>query len=293
MEPEAAPTRRRLGDFDVHPIGFGAARVSIEGRPSREQGVRVVMAAVTAGATLVDTADAYCVDSSREHGYGERLVADALSRLGSAADHVVVATKGGEVRPGDGSWRLRGHPDHLRSACESSLRTLGVEVIDLYQLHRPDPAVPLEDSLGAMSELQEAGLVRELGVCNVTASELEVALGAVRLVSVQNPYWLGASGQDRIIDRCREADIAFIAHSPFGGPGGAARLDRDTRLAGVAKRRGVAAHTVALAWLLERSPGIIPIPGTTDPTRPGDNAAAAGFSLTSNDRASLTIGPSP
>ena len=283
METEGA---RRLGSLAVYPIGLGTARIAIEGRPDWETGVRVVVAAVEAGMTLIDTADAYCLSSAREHGYGERLVAEALDRLGSAARDVLVATKGGEVRD-HGAWKLIGRPEHMRSACEASLRALRVDIIDLYQLHRPDPAVPLEETLGAMVQFREDGLVRELGVCNVTEGELAVAMRVAPLVSVQNPLQFDTSAQDRIIETCERRGLSFLAHSPFGGPGRARRLAGDSRLAGLATTMGVTAHDVALAAVLSRSPAVIPIPGTTRPERATHHASAAAIRLTPEMRRSI------
>ena len=285
---EAEGGARRLGSLTVYPVGLGTAPVSIEGRPDWDTGVRVVVAAVEAGMTLIDTADAYCLSSAREHGYGERLVAEALDRLGSAARDVVVATKGGEMRD-RGAWRLIGSPENLRSACEASLRALGVDAIDLYQLHRPDPAVPLEESLGAMVQLREDGLVRELGVCNVTEDELAVAMGVAPLISVQNPLQFDSSTQDRIIETCERSGLSFLAHSPFGGPGRARRLADDSRLAGPAATMGAAPHDVALAALLSRSPAVIPIPGTASPRRPAHHASAAGIRLTPEMQRSIGL----
>ena len=278
---------RRIGTLEVSSIGFGAARIAIEGRPPWNTGVEVVKSAVAAGMMLIDTADAYCLESSAEHGYGERLVAAGLRN--APGGEVVVATKGGEIRRG-GLWKLIGRPEHLRKACEASLRRLEVDTIDLYQLHRPDPAVPLEESLGAMTELRERGLVREIGVCNVTLDELERALSAAPVAAVQNPLSVGRSDQDPIIELCEREGIAFLAHSPFGGPVGAARIGMDQRLAGAAGTHGVSPYDVALAALLARSPAIIPIPGTANPARPAKHARASLLTLGAAGRA-LWPGP--
>ncbi len=279
---------RRLGSFTVSPVGFGAARVSIEGRPDWETGVRVVMAAVDAGMTLIDTADAYCLSSSSEHGYGERLVAEALRRLGSAASGVVVATKGGELRV-RGAWKLDGRPEHIRAACEASLRALDVDVIDLYQLHRPDPAVPLTDTIGAMVQLRHDGLVREIGVCNVTEQQLEAVIAVGPVVAVQNPLTYDRSRRDSVLEACERHGLAYLAHSPFGGPGSARRLGNDRRLATVADSCGSTPHAVALAALLARSPSMIPIPGTSSVQRPAGHIAAGRIELSAEDRRVLGL----
>ena len=273
---------RRIGALDVSSIGFGAARIAIEGRPPWGIGVEVIEAAVAAGMTLIDTADAYCLESSDEHGYGERLVTAGLRNTPGEA--VVVATKGGEIRKG-GLWKLIGRPEHLRRACEASLRRLEMEAIDLYQLHRPDPAVPLEESLGAMTELRERGLIREMGVCNVTLEELELALAAAPVVAIQNPLSVGRSDQDLIIELCEREGVAFLAHSPFGGPGGAVRIGMNQRLAKAAGTHGVSPYDIVLAALLARSPAIIPIPGTANPARPAQHARASQLTLGAAERA--------
>ncbi|WP_420614329.1 aldo/keto reductase [Candidatus Spongiisocius sp.] len=273
---------RRIGALEASSVGFGAARIAIEGRPPWNTGVEVVKSAVAAGMTLIDTADAYCLESTAEHGYGERLVAAGLRNI--PGEGVVIATKGGEIRK-DGLWKLIGRPEHLREACEASLRRLEMDAIDLYQLHRPDPAVPLEESLGAMTELRERGLIREMGVCNVTLEELERALSAAPVAAVQNPLSVGRSDQDLIIELCEQEGIAFLAHSPFGGPGDAARIGMDRRLARAAGAHGVSPYDIALAALLARSPAIIPIPGTANPARPAQHARASRLTLGAAGRA--------
>lgn len=268
------PRGRQIAGTRVFPVGLGTARVAIEGRPSWEVGITVVMTAVDQGVTFIDTADAYCLSTAEEHGYGERLVGEARRRLGSDGDRLFIATKGGEIRPGDGSWQLDGRPQHLEAACRSSLSALGVDVIDLYQLHRPDPRVPVEESVGALAGLQEAGLIRAVGVCNVTLKELDRALSVARIASVQNALWPGKTGEDAIVGRCERDAMAYIAHSPFGGPGGARRLGASMRSAAHGRESSV--HTHALRHLLELSSVIIPIPGTGDPEHVADLVAAGG-----------------
>jgi aryl-alcohol dehydrogenase-like predicted oxidoreductase len=261
--------------------------VSIEGRPDWEEGIAVIEAALEAGACVVDTADAYCIASPREHGYGERLVGEALRRR-RGAYRPLVATKGGEWRPGDGSWQLDGRPDHLRSSCDASLRRLRVDVIDLYQLHRPDPAVPLTESMGALADLREAGKIKEIGICNVTLAELDEALAAAPIAAVQNPMWFGGPRQDDVLGRCEQLGLTFLAHSPLGGPAGLGRIGSRSVLEEVAARNETTAHVVALAWLVARSPMVVPIPGTTRPERAVGNVAAARLTLPPPDLAELS-----
>ena len=281
VEDRPDRTRRRIGQLDVSAIGFGAARIAIEGRPPWNIGIEVVKRAVAAGMTLIDTADAYCLESSHEHGYGESLVAEGLRN--TPGGEIVVATKGGEIRKG-GLWKKIGRPEHLRRACEASLRRLDLDVIDLYQLHRPDPAVPLEESLGAMTELRERGLIREMGVCNATLEQLELAVSAAPIAAVQNPLSVGRSDQNPIVALCEREGIALLAHSPFGGPWGAVRIGRDRRLARAARIHGVSPYEIALAALLARSPAIIPIPGTANPSRPAQHVRASRLTLGAAER---------
>src|SRR5215213_2994919 len=172
------PTRT-LGDAQVFPIGLGGMPLSLKGRPEEDQAIRTIHAALDAGVNLIDTADAYAVDE-RDVGHNERLIAEALR---GRRDGVIVATKGGHTRPG-GAWELDGSREHLRAAAEASLRALETDVIDLYQYHRPDPAVPYAETIGAFKELQDAGKVRWVGVSNCTVEQLEEALEVVEIVSV-------------------------------------------------------------------------------------------------------------
>ena len=257
------PTRTR--------VGFGTAPVAIEGRPDARTAVETIKAAIAAGAKLVDTADAYCISSPREHGYGERLVAKALREMGSDAVEVLVATKIGEWRPGNGTWQLRGRPEYLKNACEAGLRSLEVEAIGLLQLHRPDPTVPIEESVGAMNDLVRAGKAHAIGVCNVTNDELKAAMAVAQLSSVQNRMSF-ATGRTEVLDRCEAEGLIFIAHSPFGGPGGARRLLGSPTLANLAQRYNLTAHAAALSVLTSSSESLVAIPGTTRPERAAQNS---------------------
>ena len=172
---------RRLADTDVFPIGLGAMPLALSGRPDEAQGIRVIHAALDAGVNLIDTADAYCTGED-EVGHNERLIAKALK---GRRDGVLVATKAGHIRPG-GAWEVDGRPEHIRAACEASLKALDTDRIDLYQYHRPDPTVPYAETVGAFKQLQDEGKVRWVGLSNCTVEQLEEALGIVDLVSVQN-----------------------------------------------------------------------------------------------------------
>jgi aryl-alcohol dehydrogenase-like predicted oxidoreductase len=268
---------RRLADADVFPIGLGGMPMSLRGRPGEERSLRTIQAAVDAGVTLIDTADAYALDET-DIGHNERLIAKALR---GRRDGVIVATKGGHTRRGD-DWELDGSPRHLRAACEASLRALETDRIDLYQFHRPDPKVPYADSIGAIKELQEQGKVRWVGVSNASTEQIEEALGIVELVSVQNQLSLEHTSplEKGEVALCEERDIAFLPWSPLGGissaPDAAGRHDP---VRAAADAHGVSPQQVALAWLLSLSEIVIPIPGASRPETICDSLAAADLAL--------------
>lgn len=270
-------TRRALGADGphLHPVGFGAMALALQHRPPEDEAVRVMLAAVDAGVELVDTADAYCLDEG-ERGYGERLVR-ALVRLRPG---VVVATKGGFTRPA-GRWAVDASPAHLRRACEASLRALGTETLDLYQLHRPDARVPFHDSIGALAELRAAGKIRRVGLSNVTAEQLGQALSVLPIASVQNrlsPFDTGAL-RDGVLQLCKERGVAFLAYSPFGGLRRSTKIAAIPVLAAVAEAHGATPHQVALAWLMACTPQVMVIPSARSAARAAQNTAAAQLHL--------------
>jgi aryl-alcohol dehydrogenase-like predicted oxidoreductase len=271
---------RKLGTADVSEIGIGCMYMSITGRPSEAESVRALHAAFDAGVTFLDTADVYCLDDD-DIGHNERLVARALE---GRRERVLVATKGGLHRP-RGAWTRDGRPEHLRAACEKSLRALGVAQIDLYQLHIPDPAVPLADSVGALAQLREQGKVKEVGLSNVSVSQIEAARAIVPIVSVQNRYNPRdrAPEADGVLDYCTRHQIAFLPYSPFGGAGGARGLAGVGTLAAEAAKRGLSPHRCVLAWMLAKSPVVIPIPGVRRAESARDSAAASDVMLSSED----------
>ena len=266
-----SPERVLVGGAAVRRLGFGAMALTgpgVWGMP-RDPGEarRVLHRAVELGIELIDTADSYGPDVS------EQLIAEALRPY---PDNVLVATKGGFARPAPGRWSPDARPDRLREACEGSLRRLQVDCIGLYQLHVVDPAVPLEESLGALFELQGEGKIRDVGVCNVDEDELERALKTGPIVSVQNRYSLAERGSERVVERCAELGIPFIAWAPLA-KGFLTRPQGS--VAGIAKRHGAEPGQVALAWLLQRSPVVLPIPGTASLGHLEENARAATFEL--------------
>ena len=273
----------------VGAVGLGAMPLSVEGRPHRRQAIRTVHAALDAGVTLIDTADAYCTGPS-EIGHNERLIAEALRSWRGRPEDVVVTTKGGHVRASDGSWLLDGRPEHLRAACEASLSALGVEAIDLYQLHRPDPAVAFADSVGAIAELRDQGKVRLVGLSNVTVDQIDQASEIVAVSSVQNEFSPAFRSSADEVAHCRRRGIAFLAWSPLGGMGAAATLGSTHRaFADVAVRHGVSPQQVALAWALAHGEVVIPIPGSSRPATILDSAGAADLALDDDDLEMLGV----
>jgi aryl-alcohol dehydrogenase-like predicted oxidoreductase len=277
---------RSIAGVAVHPIGLGEMPMSLAGRPDEEHSIRTIHAALDAGANLIDTADAYASDD-RDVGHGERLVAKALK---GRRDDVIVATKGGMTRGRDGSWGTDGRPEHLRDACEASLRALETDRIDLYQLHRPDPEVPYAESIGTFKELQDEGKIRWVGISNATVAQLEEALEIVEVVSVQNQLSLRyTSPIDKgEVGACEERGIAFLAWSPLGGIGSADSSGRVEPVTAAAEAHGVSPQQVALAWLLSLSPTIIPIPGASRPETITDSLKAAELHLSADEIAAIS-----
>ena len=247
------PLTRSLAGVDIHPIGLGEMPMSLDGRPDEERSIRTIHAALDAGVGLIDTADAYARDD-RDIGHGERLVAKALK---GRRDDVIVATKGGLTRDREQRWPPDGRPEHLRAACEASLRALETDRIDLYQFHRPDPKVPYAESIGTFKELQDEGKVRWVGISNATVAQLEEALGIVDVVSVQNQLSLGYTGPiaKGEVQACTERGIAFLAWSPLGGISSAAEAAGGVdpvRGRGAGARRLAPAGRAGLAALARR-----------------------------------------
>jgi aryl-alcohol dehydrogenase-like predicted oxidoreductase len=276
---------RKLGDADVFPIGLGEMPLSVENRPDEDRAIRTIHAALDAGVNLIDTADAYALGQD-DVGHGERLIAKALD---GRRDDVFIATKGGHTRNGR-AWELDGRPEHIRAACEASLRALGTDRIDLYQFHRPDPKVPYAESVGAFKELQDEGKVRWVGISNASVEQIEEALGIVDVVAVQNQLALNFTGP---IERgevafCDERGIAFLPWSPLGGIGRAGGTARTTAVTDAAEAHGVSPQQVVLAWLLGLGETVIPIPGSSRPETIQDSARAAELELSDGERQAIS-----
>jgi aryl-alcohol dehydrogenase-like predicted oxidoreductase len=263
--------------------------MSIEGRPDRQRSIATVHAALDAGVTLIDTADAYH-QYADEVGHGESLVAEALASYGGDTSGVLVATKGGHLRPGDGSWTLDGRPEYLKQACEASLKRLGVEAIGLYQFHRPDPNVPYEESVGALRDLLDEGKIQMAGISNANPDRIRMSqeiLGG-RLVSVQNQFSPAFSSSRPELELCDQMGIAFLPWSPLGGISKASDLgSRFAPFQEIAQAHGVSPHQVCLAWMLSLSPVVIPIPGSSRPETIRDSVQAVDLQLSQEELSRL------
>ena len=273
--------KRMLGSDgpNVGAVGLGGMYMSITGRPSEDDAIRTIYAALDAGETLIDTADVYCLDDT-DYGHNERLIAKAVGKR----QGITIATKGGLRRP-RGAWTRDARPEHLREACEASLTALGRDVIDLYQLHAPDPKVKLSDSVGALAKLREAGKIKQIGLSNVSVAEIREAEKIVPIASVQNRWNPGdrAPEEDGVLAYCTEKKIAFLPYSPFGGARGAQGLAETGSLAEQAKKRNVSPHRLVLAWMIAKSPVVIPIPGARRVASVQDSAAAGSMELSPSD----------
>ena len=264
------------GDLTVNRLGFGAMRITgngIWGPPAdRDEAKAVLRRAIELGINFIDTADSYGPNISEE------LIKEALHPY---PDDLVIATKGGLERTGPGQWPTNGRPEHLIEACEASLRRLELEQIPLYQFHRPDPAVPLEDSIGAIVTLKEQGKIRHIGLSNVTEGQLRRAQRLTPIVSIQNRYNADDRRSESLVDLCEQEQMVFLPWAPIQN------LDSNRTVQQLAKRYDATPRQIVLAWLLARSPSILPIPGTGSVSHLEDNVAAAAIKLTPADVASV------
>ncbi len=281
---------RSIGSVTVSAIGLGGMPMSIEGRPDEQRSVATIHAALDAGVTFFDTADAYHLHAG-ETGHNERLIARALATWSGDASDVLVATKGGHLRPGDGAWTVDGSPGYLRQAAEASLKALGVDAIGLYQYHRPDPNVPYAESVGALKELRDAGKIRLVGISNATVEQIDIArqvLGEGGLASVQNQFSPAFTSSEPELAHCADLGIAFLPWSPLGGSGRAAKVGtRHAAFQQVADSHGVSPQQVTLAWMLAKAPVVIPIPGASRPESITDSARAVELKLSREELGEL------
>jgi pyridoxine 4-dehydrogenase len=264
MADAAAAGTFDIADMTVNRLGFGAMRITGKGvwgdPPDREAARVVLRRAVELGVNLIDTADSYGPEVSEE------LIAEALYPY---PDDLVIATKGGLERSGPGQWHRNGHPDHLREACEGSLKRLRLERIDLYQLHAPDPGIPIAESLGELNALQNEGKIRHIGVSNFDVDQLAQARELATVVSVQNRYNVADREHEPVLEACEQDGLGFLPWFPLG----AGSIEHDPQ--------------IALAWLLRKSPAMLPIPGTSSLEHLEENVAAASIELTDEDLATL------
>lgn len=276
----AAAGTLKVGDLSVNRLGYGAMRITgdgIWGEPPDPEGAKnLLQRALDLGINLIDTADSYGPDVS------ERLIGEALHPY---PEDLVVATKGGLVRGGPGDWRTDGRPEHLKEACEGSLKRLKLDAIQIYQLHAPDRNVPFEESVGAVAELWQAGKVENVGLSNVSVEQLEAALRIVPVVSVQNRYSLSSRDTADVLEACEERGIAFLPYFPLA----AGRLSRPGgSLDEISASKNATQSQVALAWLLGSSPVTIPIPGTSSAEHLEENVGAASVELTDDELDTLS-----
>ncbi len=275
----AAGTIEIGGDLVVRRMGYGAMRITGNGvwgdPPDPDRARAALRRVVELGVNFIDTADSYGPEVS------ERLIAETLHPY---PDDLVIATKGGLVRPGPGRWDADGRPEHLRAVCEGSLRRLRLDQIPLYQLHRPDPRVPLAESLGALVRLKDEGKIRHIGVSNVSEEQLREAQRITPIVSVQNRYNATDRKSEPVIDACELEQIAFLPWAPIQ------QADGNPAVAEAAKRHDASPRQIVLAWLLARSPQMLPIPGSGSPEHVEANVAAASIELSPDEVAAITRG---
>ena len=265
------------GDMTVNRLGFGAMRITGQGiwgePPDREKARATLRRAVELGVNFIDTADSYGPEVS------ETLIGESLYPY---PDDLVIATKGGLVRPGPGRWEPDGRPEHLRQACEGSLRRLKLDRIPLYQFHRPDPKIPIEESIGTLAELKDEGKIRHIGVSNVTEDQLRAAEALTPIVSIQNRYNATDRTSEPLVDLCEQEELGFLPWAPIQD------ADKVPAVTDAARRHGASVRQIVLAWLLARSPQILPIPGTGSPEHVDENVAAAGIELDQGEVAAIT-----
>jgi pyridoxine 4-dehydrogenase len=274
------PVFKLGGDMEVNRLGFGAMRITGEGiwgwPPDRANAIKVLKRVVDLGVNLIDTADAYGPETS------ELLIAEALHPYPKG---LVIATKGGLTRPGPDQWVPNGRPEHLKEAVDKSLKRLKLDRIDLYQLHRIDKKVPAEESLGALKEAQQAGKIRHIGLSEVSQEEIERAKKVVPIVSIQNRYNFDDRKSEKALEYCEKENLGFLPWAPVGGNRGLSGTGAET----VAKAHNVSVYQIALAWLLQRSPVMLPIPGTQNLQHLEDNCAAAKLKLTPEEWKSVAV----
>ncbi|MBI2608431.1 MAG: aldo/keto reductase [Deltaproteobacteria bacterium] len=276
--------KRKIGltGVEVNAIGLGAMPISIQGRPSEEQGIKVIQEAVHAGVNFIDTANVYCLDDS-DIGHNERIIYKALKNI-NALQKVYIATKGGLIRP-EGRWECNAEPQFLRKSCEKSLQDLHAESIFLYQLHAPDSNIPFEDSVGELTKLKEEGKIENIGLSNVNAEELNAAQEIVRIESVQNRCNPGHQKdlKNSFTDLCKKQNVTYIAYSPVGGGFHHKDLSHQKLFLELSKKYKTSSYCIILAWLLSKGEHVLPIPGASHVESILDSMKAAQVKLEQED----------
>lgn len=277
QETVQTPTLRELGKTGkmVFSIGLGAMPMSISNRPPEDQAIATIHKALDLGVTLIDTADSYCMDESDKH-HNERLIHKALQQYSGDLSRVMVATKGGLMRP-NGTWTRNGNPDHLRQTIRESFEALGGEKpIDLWQYHSPDPNYTIAESLQPVKEAVAEGLIRYVGVSNFSVDQIKQAQAVIDVVSVQNQYnpWHRDPEFDGVLNYCEAEGLSFLPWSPLGGSRRVQQLSSVEAIAKLARDKGISVYSLVLAWMLSKSSSIIPIPGASKPESIADSVTA-------------------
>lgn len=285
----------QLGNTDVtiSAIGLGGMPMSLSRKPPESEAITVIHRALDLGVTLIDTADSYCKDESDKH-HNEQLIRKALSQYHGDVSHVIVATKGGLMRP-NGNWTRNGNPDHLRETIQISFESLGgKKPIDIWQYHAPDPNYTIEESLTPALEAVEAGLIRFVGVSNFSVEQIKRARDVIDIVSVQNQYnpWHRQPEVDGVLEYCENESLTFLPWSPLGGSSRVSRLQDISVISKLAQEKGVSVYLIVLAWLLAKSPRIVPIPGASKITSIEDSVRSQEVNLSEGEVQQIDLGTS-
>jgi len=269
-------------NIEVCAVGLGAMPLSLDGRPDEAQALSVIEAFIDGGGNFIDSANVYCIDDS-DVGHNEKLIVKALSKL-EDSKNIIVATKGGLRRP-KGGWTVDGSPEWLRHSCEKSLKDLNTDSIFLYQLHAPDPDVPLTDSVGELARLKAEGKIHHVGLSNVTVEQIQLALSITDITSVQNRCNLfeRTSFENGVVKFCEKNNISFIAHSPVGGHFQHSQRPEDILLKILAEKYAVSTYQIMIAWLLHRSSSIVAIPGASKTSSVMDSLQAINVEFSKED----------
>jgi aryl-alcohol dehydrogenase-like predicted oxidoreductase len=288
-EKSAVQQERRIGDVSIGAIGLGTQNLSVPGRPDREAAIATVHAALDSGVTLFDSSDAYTTEQDGQ-GHNERLVVEALRRYDGDTSNVILSTKGGLIYRDGAMWIRNGKPEYLKEAAKASLKRIGGEALELYHFHKKDPEHDFGDSITALRDLLDEGIIKRAGISNVDLDEILLAQEILdgRVSSIENHFSIGHRDQRAEMEYAAAHGIAYLLWGPLGGLGGAASIaERHPALRRISLERGVSPQRVALAWELRQSPTVVPIPGAVSPEQAADSAAAASLELSDEEIAQL------